>query len=39
MEFLRRMVRKNSESKILGIGGKKDDQKVPWSINFFQSIT
>jgi hypothetical protein len=28
MEFLRRVVRKNSEAKIPGTGGKKDDPKV-----------
>jgi hypothetical protein len=30
MEFLRRMVRKNSEAKVAGTGGKKDDPKVHW---------
>jgi hypothetical protein len=34
MEFLRRMVRKNSEAKIAGHCGKKDDPKVQWPINF-----
>jgi hypothetical protein len=28
MEFLRRVVRKNSEAKIPSTGGKKDDPKV-----------
>jgi hypothetical protein len=30
MEFLRRMVRKNSEAKVPGTGGRKDDPKVHW---------